>query len=336
ITFSVVNDMGIQSNLAEVEMLECVSDKVAGNLAVDGHCPTAYCRIHAKGDGAFKVRASVDNGTGTIKLISQLEFTAKGLGEAYLNPYEFVTGALYNCSVGDVGGFSEKSVATAQEGVSEVGYKGLDFGEYGSDEITLPIFTQNDDPHYLQIWEGMPEDEGSEMLADVVYQKPSIWNVYQPETYKLKRRLRGVTTVCLVTKNQRYFIKGFTFTKLQKAYEKLQAAEYNKIYGDTFQVTPDAVEGIGNNVSLEFENMDFGETGLKQITICGRSTLPTNSIHIRFFYEDKESVNQLVEFPYSEEYTEMTFPLESCKGSCRVGFIFLPGCDFDFKWFRFS
>lgn len=336
VVFSVVNDMGIESNLAEVEMLESVSDEATDNLAVDGHCPAAYCCIHAKGDGAFKLRASVDNGTGTIKLISQLEFTVEGLGEAYLNPYEFVSGALYNLSVGDVGGFSEKSVAMAQEGVSEVGYKGLDFGEYGSDEITLPIFTQNDDPHYLQIWEGMPEDEGSEMLADLVYQKPSIWNVYQPETYKLKRRIKGITTLCLAAKDQRYFIKGFTFTKLQKAYEKLQATEYNKIYGDTFTVKPDAVEGIGNNVSLEFENMDFGEKGFEKITICGRSTLPTNSIHIRFFYEDGESVNQLVEFPRSEEYTEITFPLESCKGKCRVGFIFLPGCDFDFKWFKFS
>lgn len=338
VTFSVVNDMGIKSNLAEVEMLAHVSDSVAGSLGAGTHSCSlaAACCVHAKGDGAFKLRACVDNGTGTIKLISQLEFTAEGLGEAYLNPYEFVTGALYNCAVGDVGGFSEKSVATAQEGVSEVGYRGLDFGEYGSDEITLPIFTQNDDPHYLQIWEGMPEDEGSEMLADVVYQKPSIWNVYQPETYKLKRRVKGVTTICLVAKNQRYFIKGFTFTKLQKAYEKLQAAEYNKIYGDTFTVTPDAVEGIGNNVSLEFENMDFGEKGCRQITICGRSTLPVNSIHIRFFYEDGESVNQLVEFAQSKEYKEVTFPLESCKGSCRVGFIFLPGCDFDFKWFQFS
>lgn len=343
VTFSVVNDMGIKSNLAEVEALESASDRVLGNLGVGTRDLAAgglrrlaaCCRICAKGDGAFKVRASVDNGTGTVKLISQLEFTAEGIGEAYINPYEFVAGALYNCSIGDVGGFSEKSVAMAQEGVSAAGYKGLDFGEYGSDEITLPIFTQNDDPHYLQIWEGMPEDEGSEMLADVVYQKPSIWNVYQPETYKLKRRVRGVTTICLVTKNQRYFIKGFVFIKLQKAYEKLQAAEYSKIYGDTFTVTQDAVLGIGNNVSLEFENMDFGERGFGQITICGRSTLPVNSIHIRFFYEDKEPVNQLVEFPRSEEYTEVTFPLESCTGKCRVGFIFLPGCDFDFKWFKF-
>ena len=333
ITFSVVNDMGIRSNLAEVEILDGISDRAA--CCPDVCCPAARCRIHAKGDGAFKLRATVDNGTGTIKLISQLEFTAEGLGEAYVNPYEFVTGALYNCSVGDVGGFSEKSVAMAQEGVSEVGYRGLDFGEYGSDEITLPIFTQNNDPHFLQIWEGMPEDEGSELLADVVYQKPSIWNVYQPETYKLKRRVKGVTTICLAAKNQRYFIKGFTFTKLQKAYEKLWAAEYSRIYGDTFTVAQESVEGIGNNVSLEFEDMDFSDKGFAQITICGRSTLPVNSIHIRFFYEDREPVNQLVEFPRSEEDTERTFPLESCKGKCRVGFIFLPGCDFDFKWFQF-
>lgn len=341
ITFSVVNDMGIKSNLAEVELLEGAAQEdvsdgfAAGNGTPAAHCPAACCRIHAKGDGGFKLRASVDNGTGTVKLISQLEFTAQGLGEAYINPYEFVTGALYSCCVGDVGGFSEKSVAMAQEGVSEVGYKGLDFGEYGSDEITLPIFTQNDDPHFLQIWEGMPEDEGSEMLADVVYQKPSIWNVYQPETYKLKRRVKGITTICLVAKNQRYFIKGFTFTKLQKAYEKLLASEYSRIYGDTFTVAQDAVEGIGNNVSLEFEDMDFGDRGFEQITICGRSSLPVNSIHIRFFYEDREPVNQLVEFPHSEEYAEMTFPLESCQGKCRVVFIFLPGCDFDFKWFQF-
>ncbi len=344
ITFSVVNDMGIQSNLAEVELLDGIPDRAEGkfaagtdDLTAEGlRRPAACCRVHAKGDGDFKLRASVDNGTGTIKLISQLEFTAEGLGEAYINPYKFVTGALYNCFAGDVGGFSEKSVAMAQEGVSEVGYRGLDFGAYGSDEITLPIFTQNDDPHFLQIWEGMPEEEGSELLADVVYQKPSIWNVYQPETYKLKRRVKGVTTICLVAKNQRYFIKGFTFTKLQKAYEKLWASEYSRIYGDTFTVAQESVEGIGNNVSLEFEDMDFLDKGFEQITICGRSKLPVNSIHIRFFYEDREPVNQLVEFPHSEEYTERTFPLESCKGKCRVGFIFLPGCDFDFKWFQFS
>lgn len=166
----------------------------------------------------------------------------------------------------------------------------------------------------------------------MVYQKPSIWNVYQPETYKLKRRVKGVTTICLVAKNQRYFIKGFTFTKLQKAYEKLWASEYSRIYGDTFTVAQESVEGIGNNVSLEFEDMDFLDKGFEQITICGRSKLPVNSIHIRFFYEDREPVNQLVEFPHSEEYTERTFPWRAVKEnaaldlfSCRGAILTLNG-----------
>lgn len=326
VIFTAVNDAGIISNLAEIAVLPVLS----------GDRAAAYCRIHAKGDGSFRLRATSESGTGKVKLMSQLEFSAEGLGEAYLDPYSFIAGALYTRHTGDVGGFSEKSVASAQEGVSEICFDGVDFGEYGSDEITLPIFAMSGDKHYLQIWEGMPGDEGSELLADVVYQKPSTWDVYKPETYKLKRRIRGITSLCLVTHDQRYFIKGFQFTKPEKAYARLSAVEYSNLYGDTFTVREDAIEGIGNNVSIEYENMDFGEKGFSRITVCGRTMLPSNTIHIRFFREDGEAVNQIIEFPHSEVYTEQTFALESVCGSCRVGMIFLPGCDFDLKWFQFS
>ena len=335
VTFSAVNDAGINSNLAEVTILpikeeECLAASTPHRVLA------AKCLVKAKGDGEFRLRATIDNGTGKVKLLSQLEFSVSGLGEAYLNPYGFIAGALYTDAKGDIGGFSEKSVATAQEGVSEIGYRGLDFGEFGSDEITLSIFAQSADPHYLQIFEGMPEEEGSEMLADVVYQKPSTWDVYKPETYKLKRRLKGITTLCLVAKDQRYFIKGFSFTVLQKAFEKIGALEYNNLYGDTYRITADSVEDIGNNVSMEYENMDFADEGVKAVTICGRTALTSNTIHIRFFKEDESFVNQIVEFPHSEEYTEVTFPLNKVTGMTKVGFIFLPGCRFDFKWFRFS
>lgn len=324
VMFSVTNDAGIVSPLAEVEILPVEEDGVV------------KCCVHAKGDGNFRVRAAVKNGTDKVKILSQLEFAATGLGEAYLNPYEAIPGALYNYSVGDVGSFTQRSIGGAVEGISVVGFKGLDFGEFGSDEITLPIFANTGDKHYMQIWEGIPGEEGSEMLADVVYEKPSIWDVYQPETYQLKRRIKGITTLCFLFNNQRFFIKEFSFTKKEKAFEKLYAGEYNSLYGDTFTVNGDAVEGIGNNVSLEYENMDFGEKGLKQVTISGRTKLPANSIHIRFFNDKGEAVNQLVEFPHSEEYTEVTFPLETIKGKNKVVFVFLPGCDFDFKWFQFS
>lgn len=323
VNWSVVNDAGIPTNLAKITDVE---NTAAGSRA----------KITALGDGSFRVRCASANGTDKIKLISQLEFQAQGLGEAFLNPYEFVAGGLYDIARGDVSGYNERGVGTGREGETCVGYSGVDFGSYGSDEITVPIFAMSDDKFFLQIWEGIPGEEGSQMLADVVYQKPCIWDVYQPVTYKLNRRIKGISTVCFATHGQKLFIKGFVFKKYNRALERLEALENSRIYGDTYALAEDAVTGIGNNVSLEYDNMDFGDRGITAITICGRTPLPQNTIHIRFFDEDGRGINQLVEFPHTLGYEEHSFPLECIKGSKKVVFVFLPGCEFDFKWFKFS
>lgn len=58
----------------------------------------------------------------------------------------------------------------------------------------------------------MPEEEGSELLADVIYQKEPKWNVYQEETYRLSKKLRGITSLCFVLR-QKVHIKGFLLKK---------------------------------------------------------------------------------------------------------------------------
>ncbi len=332
VEWAVVNDAGIPTNHAEIEVLpvEIMVDEERGRVLV------GKAKVRALGDGAFRVRCTSKDGSKKTRQISGLEFVAEGLGQAFINPYEFVIAGMYTSSKGDVSGYNEHGIGTGREGETRIGYDGMDFGDYGTDEITLPIFAMNDDSYQLQIWEGMPDAEGSSLLADVVYQKPCIWDVYQEVTYKLARRVKGVKTICLVTKDQKFFIKGLIFKKYNKAFEQLQALECNRIYGDNFTQLEDAVEGIGNNVSLEYENMEFGEKGISKITICGRTPLEVNTIHIRFFGEDGQGVNQLAEFAHSEEYVERTFELEPTFGTKKVVFVFLPGCDFDFKWFRFE
>ena len=96
--------------------------------------------------------------------------------------------------------------------------------------------------------------------------------------------------------------------------------------------TGDAVEQIGNNVSLEFTDMNFGEAGTDSIVICGRTPLQQNTIQLRF----TDGATQVLPFPHSEEYRELRFPLERVTGEQNVTFVFLPGCNFDFKWFRFE
>jgi beta-galactosidase len=317
VEWSVVNDVGIASNIAKIEAFG----------------PEA--KVTALGDGEFRVRATSKNGTDKTKIISELEFKAVGLGEAYKDPYGFISAGLYDYSKGEVGNGNERGVATSRDGETQVGFKDIDFGEYGSDIINLPIFALSSEEYSMQIWEGMPEEEGSILLADVIYQKETIWNVYQEETYHLSKRLKGITSICFVL-NAKIHIKGFYFERKNKAFEKNMAIECNHIYGDTFEIKEKSVEGIGNNVSLEFENMDFGCEGAAKLVICGRSPIDKNTINIQFSNEEGQS-KQIVEFTKSKDgYEEKSFKLEKISGKQKVTFIFLPGCNFDFECFRFE
>lgn len=317
LVWKVVDAAGMESRIAGIEVLS------------QGHA----ARITGIGDGEFTVRCMSKNGTDKIKLISGLGMKAEGMGAAFVNPYEMVSGAAYSESCGDVGRGPENSACTDKELETRLIYTNLDFGDYGSDEITLSIFANDSDAHNLQIWQGIAGEEGSELVGDVIYQKPGEWEVFKPETYHLTKRMDGVASLTVVA-HDKLFLKGFRFRKLEKAFEKLYVARTGVIYGDSYEKLADRVEHIGNNVSFAYEGMDFGDKGAHTITICGRTPLQSNTIQIRFAGADGSV--QAVEFPHSEEYTCKTFSLEPVFGEKQVTFVFLPGCNFDFQWFWFQ
>lgn len=292
-----------------------------------------FAKLTAKGDGEFRLRALAYNGERVAKVISVLEFRATGLGKAFINPYEFVSGSLYTDSKGEIGNGNEKGIATPRGADSYFGFENIDFGEIGSDEITIPIFTLNDAEYKLGIWEGIPGAPGSTLLCDGRYSKKMIWNVYQPETYKLCTKLKGVTSIYF-TADDKYHFKGFTFKEPDKAYEQLYLNQNSRIYGDTFTLDGECITGIGNNVTIEFDGMNFEDAPANKLVICGRSKLANNSIHVKFD-GDEGTKTELLEFAGSDEYIERTFEINGAKGNNTVGFVFLPGCDFDFKYFKF-
>jgi len=316
IEFRVTNIKGIDSNIVSVKQ--------------EGDSVT----VQALSDGEFCVKAIARNNKKQASVMSQYTYQVTGMGTANMNPYEFVSAGLYTKSVGDIGNGNERGVSTSRDGESQITFEHLDFGEFGSDEITIPIFELESADFILDMWEGIPGEAGSRKITTLTYHKKSIWNTYQEETYKLRERLSGVKTLTFVAQRKAH-IKGFCFKKLEKAYETIYATENDQIYGDSFTVNKDAVEKIGNNVSLEFEGMDFGEEGFKKLIICGHSPIDKNTIHVRFLGENGEE-KQMAEFLYSEGYVEREFALSSVTGLNKVTFVFLPGSNFDFKWFRFE
>lgn len=315
---------------------EAVNDSAVGsNLAkLEPDTEGRTCLVTALGDGCFRLRCTCNNGTDTVRVISVKECSISGIGQAYLDPYEFIAGSLYTDSRGDVGNGNEKGVATARETGSYIGYENIDFGGFGSDTITMPIFTLDDRSYEIGIWEGRPGEEGSTLLLNAVYQKPSVWNVYQPETYRLSKRLKGVTSVYFTAK-EKFHIKGFFFERPDRAFARIGAAEADNIYGDTYTMESDAVTGIGNNVTFEFGGLDFGERTAPHLIVCGHSPIANNSLHLKVTAADGSVTATLLEFAYSEGFEERSFEIPPITGSVRAAFVFLPGCNFDFKYFRF-
>ncbi|MCL1994589.1 MAG: glycoside hydrolase family 2, partial [Defluviitaleaceae bacterium] len=249
-----------------------------------------------------------------------------GLGKAYLDPYGFVAGGLYNKSNMPLTNGNERGVATLRDGQSHVGFADLDFGDIGADEIHLPIFAMTQEHFPIEVWEGMPE-QGGEKITELTYKSGSKWNTYITESYKLPRKLVGITTMCFVV-NKKIHIKGFSFTKEEKAYKQLHAADFTKIYGDSYEIEQTKVTGIGNNVTIDFADMNF-KKGNAILQINGRGSV-NNTIHLK----QGDNKSQILEFPKTDDYITKEFEVETV-GENTVTFVFLPGSNFDFAWLKF-
>lgn len=310
ITFQVVTEFGVKSNIADLS--------AEGNTAI----------ITAKGDGKFYLRALSCNGGGNPRIISYMDFEVQGMGAAFLDPYSFVAGSLYSEYEGEVGNGNDKGVATARGQRTLVTYDRLNFGRDTSDEITIPVFSLDGGANRIRIL------SGGEVVLDKIYDKPPIWNVYQEVTWKLDKPLTGVCDLSFETWDKLH-LKGFEFTRYRRAFGDNNAVDADEIYGDTYTVKDGLVSGIGNNVSLVYKDMNFGDEKPSHVNISGRAVGEKNTIHI-LFDTDKGSTREILEVEATDDITDHTFDISNIEGDGTVTFVFLPGSNFDMKSFRFS
>ena len=266
------------------------------------------------------------------EIISQTEFRAEGIGNPPLDPYGFVSAGLHDLEEGEIGTGNEKGIAFSREGESMAGFSRIDFGKAGSDTLILPIFALDGKPYEIELFDGDPRI-GGRLITVLHYEKPSIWNHYQEEIYHLPERLTGIRCLCFRMKDKVH-MKGFRFEKQSRAFAPLAAGEADTVYGDSFRREGGSVKGIGNNVSLCFEEMDFGGTRECGLTIRGKTPLQVNTITVRVRNENGDETAEALDFTSGRD--EQSFRISVPGGRCTVTFVFLPGSSFDFDMFRFE
>lgn len=318
---------------------ECVaSDNITVNPVLEALETTAI--IRAAGDGECILRCTAQNGTKYDEVISDLPFSVSGIGSCRLNPYQLIEACRF--TGWDQTGGKVKPEMSLESGISNrkcgptwVSFDKVDFGVDGADTIHLPVFSFATELP-IEVWDGDGTNPATScLLGRFIYKHESIYNTYSENVFTLKHRLFGLHTITINFETDLY-LHGFYFDKTPKAYAKLRALDANLIAGDSFERGLEAVEKIGNNVNLDFSDMDFGDGSAAQVTICGKSNTENNTINIKFFAEDGSSTTQTLEFPHTGDYEEKTFPLTPVSGRQKISFVFLPGSNFDFKWFRFD
>ena len=287
--------------------------------------------VKAYADGAYYLRGLCGEDE-RCDFISQIEISATGMGSPAMDPYSYLSAGLYDIHEGDIGTGNEKGIAFSRDGESMAGFSRIDFGDTGTDTLTADIFALNGEPYDIELTAAAPD--GTVVLRQVLrYQKPSIWNVYQPETWKLEKRLKGLLTLRFRMRDKVH-MKGFVFEKQLKSYLCHEAGSADLIYGDQYERNGDRITGIGNNVTLTWNNMDFDGERKPILEINGRTGHAVNTICIRVKNEAGEETSSIAEFTREGEAIQC-FTVPVPQGICSVSFVFLPGSDFDFHAFRF-
>ncbi len=197
--WKVVNDTGIEFPFAELGRTE------------EGLLVSARC------DGTFRLRVAAKNGKRSADVMSHLEMEASGFGESVIDPYQEVLTALStdrNAQVAEGVEHGVNCLGGPEDGRHAVfGFKRVDFGSYGTEEVTVHLFANTEHPVSLRIWDGYPGMEGSRLLVDGRYHKKPEWMVFQPESYRLPERLTGERQLYFETEDE-YQFKSFVFTEL--------------------------------------------------------------------------------------------------------------------------
>lgn len=314
-TWKAVTEKGVHSNIAKITPVR------------NG------CIVSAIGDGKFILKCMTHNGKNHPDIISQLDFEAMDIGIINKDPYQYVSAGLFDDYLGEIGAGNDKGIATDSMNETILVYHHLDFGDFGSDTLTISLFAFDSQPQNIEVYLGDKKNNNPELLETLHYDLKTIWNVYQDMTFKIPRRISGIQTLSFVFHTRNHF-RGFSFQRLYKAYAQLSILDCDAYYGDSLTIESWGVSGIGNNVSFTFQNMNFSEP-VDRIQICGRSVTDKNTIRIQSTYSERTQEMQIVEFDHTEDFAINEFPIETLQGNFKIEFIFLPGSNFDFKWFRF-
>ncbi len=292
--------------------------------------------VRALSDGEFTVRASAKLGTPYPAVVSEIAFSASGIGSPTHDAASYTAAILGEAAekvaCGDFGEAAEPLLLPERDGsvrltrAGGIVFSGMRFSA-PSRVVRLRAIRYGDERVPLRIFD--VTGGGRELLGSFEFHIDAPWSQFAEGEFTLSRPLSGTAAIELSFGGP-LILGGFSFPTEGRAFGELFAAECDVLYGDAFVREAYAVTHIGNNVTVGFSALDFGD-GAATVTVRGRTRHEADTVEL---YIGGEVTT--VPFTRTEEPTEVTVPVKGAVGVCDVNAVFLPGCDFDLYSIRFG
>ncbi|MCL2697050.1 MAG: DUF4982 domain-containing protein [Oscillospiraceae bacterium] len=288
----------------------------------------ASALVKAVSDGVFKLRATCNNGREHPEIISEINLTVTGVADAVKNPFEFIHAGRYDISYTPLKIIEHGAISGVNDVKTLAGFKNVDFGKNKTSSLRLFLGTTS---YYdcvpVELHIGDVKAGTARLLETLSFPRNNLHYDFAPHDFTLSETLSGRHDICFIL-DRRCVFGGFEFIN-KRVFEPVYANENDEIYGDNYVMNGRKIESIGNNVILKFNGLDLGADGVNKLMISGFAP-KGNSISLKF-----DEQKWLIEFAPGNDYTVQEFELGTFKGTVDLSFIFLPGSDFNFEWFKF-
>ncbi|MDR2558963.1 MAG: DUF4982 domain-containing protein, partial [Oscillospiraceae bacterium] len=285
--------------------------------------------VEAVSDGSFKLRATCKNGKEHPEIISELDMTIEGIADATKNPFMFIHSGRYDISYAPLKIIEHGAVSGVNGIKTLAGFKNVNFGKNKTRSLRLFLGTTSYyDEVPVEVHLGDVKAGTARLLETLSFPRNNLHYDFAPYDFTLSEELTGKHDLCFIL-DRRCVFGGFEFIN-KRAFEPVYAGENDEVYGDNYTANERRIENIGNNVILKFNELDFSANGVNKIIISGFAP-KGNSISLKF-----NEQTHMIEFAKSDEYQTQEFWVANPKGINDVSFVFLPGSDFNFEWFKFG
>ena len=233
------------------------------------------CTIVANYDGRFAVVATTRNSSNNIEVYAPIHFSATGISDESINPYELVAATRYGAKSDNASLEGDRINLRAAN--SYATFNTMDFSLWGSNRITVTGANGSGSNAVIQVRENTPDGT---LVGTINFAATGGWDAFSSQqfTFTTANTLYNTRNLCFVVTSGNFILDSFIFTEnartnMRNPYVTIEGGSADTRSGGcsvsgTSPYRYAGLTGVNYNQWLRYNYFDFGPAGTRRAVVA--------------------------------------------------------------------